>query len=97
VPFGPYVADFACAAARLVVESDGRTHATLDKAARDEERDRWFQGQGWRVLRLDDELVIGSPELGVEQIRQALYAQPPSPDPAPRGHPLPGRERERSR
>jgi very-short-patch-repair endonuclease len=79
VPIGPYVADFSCAAARLVVEIDGRTHDRPDRALRDAERDRWFRTQGWRVLRLTDDLVIGSPALAANAIRHILHA--PSPDP----------------
>jgi very-short-patch-repair endonuclease len=92
VPFGPYAADFSCASERLIIEVDGRTHAAPDRAAKDAGRDAWFAEQGFRVLRLSDDLVIGAPELAVAKIREALRA--PSPDPASRGHPLPERERE---
>jgi very-short-patch-repair endonuclease len=79
VPIGPYTADFSCAAARLVVEVDGRTHDDLERALRDDKRDRWFRQQGWNVDRLPDAVVIGSPALAIETIRRALGA--PSPDP----------------
>ncbi len=32
-PIGPYFADFACLAGKLVVEADGRTHANEEAAA----------------------------------------------------------------
>ena len=55
-PIGPYVADFACVEARLVVELDGSQH--LD-SPRDPLRDAWLREQGFRVLRFwnDDALL----------------------------------------
>jgi very-short-patch-repair endonuclease len=44
-----YIADFACAEARLVVEADGSQHA--DNAEYDAERERAFASLGWRTLR----------------------------------------------
>jgi len=44
-----YIADFACAEARLVVEADGSQHA--DNAEYDADRERAFAALGWRTLR----------------------------------------------
>ena len=49
VAIGPYVADFACYDARLIVELDGSQHA---ESRRDTVRDRWFADDGYRVLRI---------------------------------------------
>jgi very-short-patch-repair endonuclease len=49
VPIGPYIADFICYEARLVVELDGSQHA---ESKRDAVRDRWFADNGYRVLRI---------------------------------------------
>src|SRR5438067_8616384 len=49
VPLGPYIADFACLEAGLVVEVDGDHHG--DQLAYDARRDRWLSGTGFRVLR----------------------------------------------
>jgi very-short-patch-repair endonuclease len=38
----------------------------------DENRDAWLREQGFRVLRLPNELVIASTELAVAPIRDAL-------------------------
>src|ERR671936_1081658 len=43
-PIGPFVADFVCLAARLVLEIDGPAHDA--RWERDEKRDRWFHAQG---------------------------------------------------
>jgi very-short-patch-repair endonuclease len=46
---GGYIADFACAEARLVVEADGSQHG--NNAEYDTDRDRAFAALGWRTLR----------------------------------------------
>lgn len=46
---GPYIADFACRQAKLVVEIDGGQHA---ESKRDEVRDKWLNDEGWTVLRV---------------------------------------------
>src|SRR5262249_58529080 len=45
VPIGPYVADFACTAARLIIEVDGSQHGRDDLRKRDEERTHWLEAQ----------------------------------------------------
>lgn len=50
-PVGPYIADFACVQARLVVEVDGATHATPEEVAYDRRRTQYLQKRGWFVYR----------------------------------------------
>jgi very-short-patch-repair endonuclease len=50
-PIGPYVVDFACLRAKLVIELDGGHHSRDDVASRDEIRTQWLQRQGYRVIR----------------------------------------------
>lgn len=49
-PMGPYIADFYCHEARLVVEVDGATHD--GQGAKDRRRDEWMRQQGVAVLRI---------------------------------------------
>ena len=51
-PSGPYVADFYCHAARLIVEIDGEAHGRGDRPARDAARDAWFAARGLFTVRL---------------------------------------------
>jgi len=51
-PLGPYVADFYCAAAKLVVEIDGESHRMGDRPEIDARRDAWLRQQGLSVVRL---------------------------------------------
>jgi very-short-patch-repair endonuclease len=54
---GPYVADFAAFAERLVVEVDGGTHGRDEERARDRVRTAWLEREGWRVIRVRNEDV----------------------------------------
>jgi very-short-patch-repair endonuclease len=72
-PIGPYFADFASHSRRFVIEVDGGVHERLaDVAARDVERQRWLEGEGYRVLRFTDRQVTGDVRRCVEQIQEAL-------------------------
>jgi very-short-patch-repair endonuclease len=56
-PIGPYVADFACIAARLVVEVDGATHGTEEERDHDARRDAFMASKGWRIVRVQNHEV----------------------------------------
>jgi very-short-patch-repair endonuclease len=75
MPIGPYVVDFVCLEHRLVVESDGPHHEELDQQVHDAERDHFLVSQGFRVLRLPDELVRGATEIAVQRIKVALSVE----------------------
>ncbi|GAM00435.1 endonuclease domain-containing protein [Sphingomonas parapaucimobilis] len=51
-PSGPYIADFYCHEARLIIEVDSEAHSRGDRPARDEARDRWFAERGLTTLRI---------------------------------------------
>ena len=51
VPIGPYVVDFLCRKAKLVVELDGEQHAKPAQKTHDETRDHWLKAQGYTVIR----------------------------------------------
>lgn len=57
-PFGPFIADFLCHGARLIVEIDGGAHDFDDVALRDAEREAWIQSRGYRVLRFKNADVL---------------------------------------
>lgn len=52
-PIGPYVADFAIHHYRLIIEVDGEFHFEPHRMAMDRLRDKWFAGQGYRVVRFN--------------------------------------------
>ena len=51
-PVDPYVVDFYCAAARLIIEIDGIVHDMGDKPKRDEARERFLESKGYSVIRI---------------------------------------------
>ena len=56
VPIGPFIADFLCVAAKLVVEVDGGQHA--DRTAYDAARSAYLERMGLRVLRFWNSEVL---------------------------------------
>jgi very-short-patch-repair endonuclease len=69
-PIGPYVADFVCFEARLVIEVDGGQHAAAKD--RDDQRTAWLASQNFRVVRFWDNDVLLQTDAVLEEIRQAL-------------------------
>ena len=51
---GPYIVDFYCASAKLVIELDGSQHYEDEHQARDRARDEYLQGLGLTVLRFSN-------------------------------------------
>jgi adenine-specific DNA-methyltransferase len=78
-PMGPYVVDFCCVKARLIIEIDGGQHAERTKA--DQERTNYLNRQGFRVIRFWNHDVLDRTEYVLQEIWRAL--QPPSPRPLP--------------
>ena len=71
-PDWPLRCGFACYEARLIVECDGPTHEADEARRRDARRDAWFHAEGFSVLRLLNDLVLGAPDLAVQKIEGAL-------------------------
>ena len=70
---GPYIADFVCYDARLVVEADGGQH---NESHADEVRDAWFFAEGFRVLRFWNNEILNNAEGVAQSIAMALFPQP---------------------
>lgn len=70
VPLGPYVADFLCEQARVIVEVDGGQHG--DRAQQDRVRTEWMEQQGYRVIRFWNNEVMGNIEGVLETLSPAL-------------------------
>ena len=79
VPVGPYIVDFACLRARLVVEVDGGQHAG---SSGDRRRDAFLRAAGFRVLRFWNHEVLAQPEAVCAVILARLAPGPP-PQPSP--------------
>ena len=70
---GPYIADFVCHEAHLVIEIDGDTHDFEARQRYDLRRDAWFASRGYIVLRISNEEVLGNLEGVWELIRATAH------------------------
>jgi len=70
VPVGPYIVDFLCARARVIVELDGGQHA--ERIARDEARTAGLSSRGYQVIRFWNNDVLGNIEGVLESLLAAL-------------------------
>lgn len=73
-PKPPYIADFVCIRARLIVEVDGSQHC--DAITYDLRRTRLFERDGYRVLRFWNNEALFRIESVVEAISIALGPLP---------------------
>ena len=76
---GPYAVDFACVAARLIVEADGPSHQSDEQIAFDQVRTEFLERAGWRVLRIPNDLVRINIGVVGKAIEEALNASPSPP------------------
>ena len=91
-PCGPYIADFICEAARLIVELDGSQHAEPAALAADEARTHHLNSLGYEVVRIWNADIETNMD-GVLDHIVAIAERRIAPSSAPSGHLLP-REKE---
>ncbi|HEY5204039.1 MAG TPA: DUF559 domain-containing protein [Roseiarcus sp.] len=82
VPVGPYIVNFLCVGAKLIVEADGSQHA---ESPRDQARDAYLESQGWKVLRFWNNEVSQNRE----GVLETIFAHANRPSSGPSGHLLP--------
>ena len=73
-PIGPYIVDFVCHSARLVVEIDGSVHDQQQEY--DAERDDYLQQLGYTVLRCSVDRVLNDIDGVLSEIRAACTSPP---------------------
>jgi very-short-patch-repair endonuclease len=71
----PYVVDFYCAGARLVVEVDGFAHDNAERQERDVTRDQSLHRMGYDVLRLPASMILAD----MDEALAAIVARVESP------------------
>jgi len=80
MPIGPYVADFLCREAKLVVELDGISHDV--RQDEDRRRDGYLRAQRYQTLRVANADVMSNLEGVLMTILAALNSGPPPAPPA---------------
>jgi very-short-patch-repair endonuclease len=71
-PIGPYIVDFVCHEAKLVIELDGGQHFEAEHLAKDARRDAFLEGRGFSVLRFNNHDVMTNRSGVLETIAAAL-------------------------
>ena len=71
---GPFIADFFCAEAKLIIEVDGDSHAS--QQSYDERRTNWLASEGFKVVRVTNGDVMHNINGALEFI--ASYLPSPS-------------------
>jgi very-short-patch-repair endonuclease len=83
VPIGPFIADFVCLERRLILELDGGQHA--EQVEKDTARTKWFESQGFVVLRFWNNEVLQNWDAVEQVIWEHLQRLTPHPNPPPQG------------
>jgi|SRR4051812_14848341 very-short-patch-repair endonuclease len=83
-PIGPYIVDFFCPSAKLIVELDGSQHGSDKAVVYDEGRSRFLESKGYRVLRFWNTEVMKDRDFVAEVIYRVGNAPDPSPKPPSR-------------
>jgi hypothetical protein len=73
MPIGKFVVDFACPAARLIIEVDGSQHGEDEARLRDLLRTEWLVSEGYRVLRFWNSDVTHNIHGVMDAVYAALY------------------------
>ncbi len=80
-PLGPYIADFYCHEAALVVEIDGSSHQG-PRVLHDRQRDEWMTTRRLRVLRFPATLIRDDLEAILRTIEHAANKTASLPPPS---------------
>ncbi|HEY8615436.1 endonuclease domain-containing protein [Phenylobacterium sp.] len=86
VPISPFIVDFYCAEAQLVVELDGGHHSETE--AYDARRTEWLAAQGLRVIRFWNFQVLEDRGAVCDAILDSCGGEAEGPWPANGGSPL---------
>jgi very-short-patch-repair endonuclease len=70
-PIGPYIVDFFCPSAQLVVELDGGQHGMDAAVAYDDVRSRFLESRGYQVLRFWNGEVLKDLDVVLDTIWRA--------------------------
>jgi very-short-patch-repair endonuclease len=80
-PIGPYVADFFCSAAKLIIELDGSQHGAKESVSADEARTAWLEESGYKVLRFPNDEVLKNRDAVLETIDRVIRQRSILPSP----------------
>ena len=67
-----YIVDFCCPSEKLIIELDGNPHGEYHRIQKDENRDKFLESLGYKVLRFENRFVFQDPEFVKNEIRKAF-------------------------
>jgi very-short-patch-repair endonuclease len=71
VPLGPFIVDFLCHKARLIIEADGGQHGL--QLEKDAARTAWLEGAGYKVLRFWNNEIFNHTDAVMDVIGEAIH------------------------
>ena len=72
-----YVVDFYCPSEKLIIELDGDPHGEYAQIHKDEIRDKFFEDNGFKVLRFENRFVFQDPEYVIGLIKNSFSFKSP--------------------
>ena len=73
---GDFIVDFICLKSNLIIEVDGLIHQLPENKASDEERTKWLENEGYRVLRLTNEEILSNLDKSLDRVEVELAVPP---------------------
>ena len=70
----PYIVDFVCLEARLIIEADGGQHS--EQMEDDQQRTAYLQKNGYQVMRFWNNEILNQTDEVLEQIHRHLITIP---------------------
>jgi very-short-patch-repair endonuclease len=89
---GPYIVDFACFPAKLIIELDGPQHLAPEAVEHDTDRTTWLASQGFRMIRFRNQELDENIQGVVSTIARAVEERPLPKNPLSPALPTKGRE-----
>src|SRR5581483_12125281 len=87
VPRGPFVVDFLCDEAMLIVELDGSQHD--EQLSKDAQRTAYLEGLGYVVMRVRNYDLLQNTDRVLDHICAVAHERRKAPSSGPSGHLLP--------
>ena len=80
-PIEPYIVDFFCDEAKLIIELDGGQHSEDKNIIKDENRTKFLESKGYKVIRFWNNEVLEN----IEGVYDIIVSKLPHPAPLPEG------------
>lgn len=84
-PIGKYIVDFICLEKKLIIELDGSGHLQTDKIIHDENRRKFIENEGYKIIGFYNYDIVNNLEAVLEKIYTAAFEEPLTPTLSPKG------------